>query len=200
MRDDHEEILEFWLGALDAHGLASEAHRRRWWNKDPAFDEEIRRRFLAAHQAVLAGQRARWLDTPSGRLASIIVLDQFSRNMFRDTPRMFAADHRAQQLTLDGLAGGDDGALPVDPRVFCYMPLMHAEDLALQDRCVSLFTALRDTLAGPARQRIDNNLRFAIQHREIIARFGRFPHRNAALGRPSTAEELAFLEQPGSSF
>ncbi len=174
-----DDVLSFWM-----------SDPARWWKKDPAFDEQIRERFLALHEAIDRGEHEGWLDTPRGALAYVIVLDQFSRNMFRESPRAFASDPRARAATKRALERGDDRALPVDERVFLYMPLMHSEDLADQERSVELFGAL-----GAAEQ-----LRFAQVHRDIVRRFGRFPHRNGPLGRTSTPEEIEFLKGPGSSF
>lgn len=198
---DYERVLDHWFGTLDGDGLADGAHTGSWWKKDPAFDAALRDRFEATLHAVLAGERAAWLATPRGRLAAIITLDQFSRNLYRDTPRMYAADAQALSLTLDGLAAGDHEALLADEQAFMVMPLMHSETLAHQERSVALFEAMVDAAPSDgARAKLTNNLRFAIAHRDIVLRFGRFPHRNAILGRESTAEEQAFLTQPGSSF
>jgi uncharacterized protein (DUF924 family) len=173
-----DEVLTFWF-----------ADSGRWWKKDPAFDAEIRDRFLELRGAVLRGEREDWVETPRGTLAYVIVLDQFSRNMFRDSARMFEADPRAVSAARRALDCGFDHGLSGDERMFLCMPFMHSEDIADQDRCVRLFAAgLRKWLP------------YAEQHRDIIRRFGRFPHRNALLGRPSSSEELDFLKQPGSSF
>ena len=195
-----DDVLEFWFGPLDDDGCADREHSTRWWRKDPALDEDIQRRFAEVHRAVRARELDDWLADPRGRLAQVILLDQFSRNMFRGTPASFASDPRALQLALEGLDRGDDQALPLDQRLFLYMPLMHSEDLAMQDRVVALFAALHD--AGPPahREKSGSFVKYAEMHRDIIRRFGRFPHRNAILDRASTAEEIAFLEQPGSSF
>jgi uncharacterized protein (DUF924 family) len=196
----YDRILEFWLGELDSDGLADAAHSAFWWKKDDAFDREIERRFGAEHRAIVAGERESWLADPRGRLAYVIALDQFSRNMFRGTPAMFAADSQALRVAMDGIDRAEDRKFAVDECVFLYMPLMHAEDLAIQERCVALFSGLVDRHQGAARQRVANNVRFAQAHRDIVARFGRFPHRNALLGRPSTADEEEFLKGPNSSF
>lgn len=173
-----DEVLRFWFADPD-----------RWWVKDPAFDAEIRDRFGALHAAIERGEHEAWLDTPRGALAYVIVLDQFSRNIFRGTPGMFAADARALAATNAAIARGHDAALSPQERGFLYMPLMHSEALADQDRSVALFGALGT-----------GQLDYAERHRDIVRRFGRFPHRNAILGRASTPEELEFLTQPGSSF
>ncbi len=193
-------VLDFWFGVLDGHGLADAAHNERWWKKDPNFDELLRSQFLDLYDAIVDRKCEAWLDTPRGRLAYVIVLDQFSRNMFRDTSSMFSADAQALSAALDGIERGDDQKLVGQERVFLYMPLMHSEQLSIQNECVQLFTAFRDASSGPLRDVLDNNLKFAIAHRDIVAKWGRFPHRNALLDRTSTGEELAFLEQPGSSF
>ena len=195
-----QDVIDFWFGELDEHGLADEAHAARWWQKDDAFDELIRARFGAVHADLTAGVENAWLDTPTGRLATVLVLDQFSRNLFRGTAAMFEHDERARAIALAMIEAGEDRAFPVHPRTFLYLPLMHAEDLALQDRCVAEFEALVAELGGHARSAVENNVGFAERHREIIARFGRFPHRNELLGRETTAAEAAFLKEPGSSF
>jgi uncharacterized protein (DUF924 family)/uncharacterized protein YciI len=197
---DFREVLAFWFGELDAEGQADAAHRQRWFRKDPAFDRTVGETFGELHAAVARGERNHWLATARGRLALILVLDQFSRNMFRDTPPSFAQDARAQALTLEGIALGQDRSLALAERSFFYMPLMHAEDAEIQDRGVAAFAGWRDELSGPARAVAEDMLGYAVRHRDLIRRFGRFPHRNQILGRDSTAEEEAFLKEPGSSF
>ena len=128
------------------------------------------------------------------------MLDQLSRNMFRDTPGMFAQDSRALAAARGAVKQGVDRQLPRDPRTFLYMPLMHSEDAAVQARCVELFAAMADEYEGAQQKPVRRTLKYAVMHRDIVARFGRFPHRNSVLGRESTAEELAFLKQPNSSF
>jgi uncharacterized protein (DUF924 family) len=171
------DVLAFWF-----------ADPSRWWKKAPSFDAEIRDRFLDLHDAIKRDQREDWLDSPRGALAYVVVLDQFSRNMFRGSARMFEGDPRAVAAARRALDREFDRELSGDERMFLYMPFMHSEDLADQNRCAALFAPL------------EQGRRYAEQHREIIVRFGRFPHRNAVLGRPSTVEELEFLRQPGSSF
>ncbi len=195
------QVLEFWFGTLDGEGLADTEHRQGWWKKDPAFDALIRSRFGELHAALHKDEHADWRSTAQGALAEIIVLDQFSRNMFRDTDDMFASDALAQRRCLALLEQGFDQSLAVDEKVFAYMPLMHAEDLERQNQCVGLFETLLASLpAGKAHERIAGNLDFAERHRDIIHDWGRFPHRNAILDRTSTSEELAFLETEGSRF
>jgi uncharacterized protein (DUF924 family) len=195
-----EAVLSFWFGPPDPDGRADDVHRRRWFVKDDAFDALLRERFLADHEAVVARRCEDWLATPRGRLAYVIILDQLSRNMFRGTAGMFAHDAQARTAAALGIDRGEDARLHADQRPFLYMPSMHSEDLADQDRCVALFTALRDGADPAHRAAAEGGVKFAAMHRDIIARFGRFPHRNALLGRASTPSEEAFLKEPGSSF
>ena len=170
-----QAVLDFWFGLPPAKHFA----------KDEALDAQIARRFGKLRDHVLATGAGSWRDDPDTLLAAIILLDQFSRNIHRDSGQAFAADPLAEQLTLSAVEQGWDQRLPPDRRVFLYMPLMHAEDLALQDRSVALFEALG----------IENNLTFAHAHRDAIARFGRFPGRNALLGRTSTSKEQRWLQE-----
>lgn len=198
--NDYEAVLSFWFGELDAQGRADPEQVKRWWKKDPAFDETIRQRFGALHEALMRRQYGEWLESARGRLAAVIVLDQFSRNMFRGTAAMFASDSRALEFAEAGIAQRDDRRLALAERGFLYMPLEHSEDLARQERCVALFHAWRDGLPQALRSNVESMVHFAERHHEIIRRFGRFPHRNAILGRSSSPQELEFLNQPGSSF
>src|SRR5262249_14879036 len=152
---------------------------------DAAFDDLLRRRFAALHEAIADGDHDGWLDRPRGRLAYVIILDQFSRNMFRDSPRMYAYDDLARTATREGIIGHDDEHLAHDERIFLYMPLQHSEDLADQELAVALFEKLCRGLTGEHLKRAKNNVVFAQRHRDIVKRFGRFPHRNRLLGRAS---------------
>lgn len=194
------EVLDFYIGPLDADGFATADKSASWWRKDPDFDAEIQRRFGDDHAAALAGERDDWLASPRGRLAFVILLDQFSRNMFRDTPRMYQADELALQTAMDAIERGDDQLLAVSEAAFLYLPFMHSERLANQDRCIALCDARHAALPADSAERFAPYCQAAASHRAIVARFGRFPHRNAILGRTSTEEELAFLREPGSSF
>lgn len=198
--EDPESILSFWLGTLDADGLAEPAITKRWFTSEASFDAEIRRRFEAEYDAIVAKHRNAWLDAPRGCVAFVIVLDQFSRNMFRGTAKMYAADDLALAAATRAVERTWARALVTEERSFLYMPFMHAEDRTAQDRSVALFEAFRDELHGRARERVASSVGYAHAHRDIIARFGRFPHRNAILGRASTPEEIEFLNQPGSRF
>jgi uncharacterized protein (DUF924 family) len=200
MDDAARRIWDVWFGPLDADGHAAPERARRWFGGGPAFDAEIREGFLADVRAARAGEREAWTATPEGAVAYVLLLDQVTRNVFRGTPEMFAGDARALAAARGALDRGLDRALPADPRRFLYMPFMHSEALADQDRSVALFRAQRDAAPAGRREGDDAALDFALRHRAIVQRFGRFPHRNAILGRTSTAEEIAFLGEPGSSF
>lgn len=197
---ESEDVLKFWFGSLDSEGRADAEHAQRWWKKDDEFDSAIRQFFGVVHEALAHGQREEWLGSARGTLAYVIVLDQFSRNMFRGSGRMFERDPQALRASLVGIDRGFDRELALDERGFLYMPLMHSEDIAMQDRCVALFSAFRDEVSGDAKKSIANSVDFAIRHRDIVQRFGRFPHRNGLLGRTSKGEEIEFLLEPGSSF
>jgi uncharacterized protein (DUF924 family) len=197
---DAEDILDFWFGELDELGCASPNQRKLWWTKSDAFDQTIRAKFLAEYESVAAGDRERWRSTPRGALGYIIVLDQFSRNMFRNTAQMFDADPLAREVCCEGLDEEFDQELGFDERVFFYLPLEHSEEIADQERCLEVFQSLSATAPESLKADAEYYLDFAKRHHAIIHRFGRFPHRNEILGRVSTNEELEFLKEPGSSF
>ncbi|MBI2783788.1 MAG: DUF924 domain-containing protein [Gammaproteobacteria bacterium] len=194
-------VLDYWFGADRADALRNPARARLWWRKDPVTDADIRARFEPLVVQVLAGECEGWARTPSGLLALVILADQFTRNIYRDTPRAFAGDPFALAWCQRALAAGTDRSLHPLERLFLYLPLEHSEVLADQEDCVTLMATLVDGAAEPAaRALLADALDYARRHREVIRRFGRFPHRNAMLGRASTAEEVAFLKTPGSSF
>lgn len=195
-----EAVLDFWFGPLDADGRASSERSARWWRKSEAFDAEIRDGFGRLHSEVVAREHAAWEETPRGALALVVVLDQLSRNMFRGSPGMYATDEEACALADRAITRAFDQELHGSERTFLYMPFMHCESLEEQERCCALFAAMAEATDGAGAKDAAGSLDFARRHRDIVARFGRFPHRNAILGRESTAEELAFLQEPGSSF
>jgi uncharacterized protein (DUF924 family) len=190
-----EDVLEFWLGAP---GDAPLAKSKAWYKKDEAFDREIKERFEETLEAGKRGELGEWKKTPRGRLAFVILNDQFSRNMFRGTADMFAQDALARDTALDAIAQGDEGQLKPIERSFLYMPLMHAEDVDLQRKCVAAFGRLVDSSPADLKGFLENGLHYAKLHADIVERFGRFPHRNAMLNRPTTREEESFLKtNPG---
>jgi uncharacterized protein (DUF924 family) len=170
------DLIDFWC----------EAGPGRWFRPDAAFDARFRERFLAAHEAAAAGELASWAGSAEGALALVLLLDQFPRNAFRGTPRMYATDPQARAAADAAVRAGFDQQVAPDLRAFFYLPFMHSEQPADLERCV----ALSEAVGG-------ETLRFARHHRDIVARFGRFPHRNAVLGRASSAEEERFLQEGG---
>ena len=197
------DVLDFWF--TPDPGQPADAMRAAWFTKDDAFDDEIRRRFGALIDAALAGGLRDWdAHGPAGALARILLLDQFTRNVYRGTPRAFAGDALAVAAAQALVEAELDLALPPLQRSFVYLPFEHAEDLALQDTAVALYARLdRDAtvIASAAlRKAIGGNLDYAHRHRAVIERFGRFPHRNPILGRESTPAEQEYLAQPGSGF
>lgn len=200
MNAEVDSIIEEWFGELDADGNAPPEKVRRWFTKDPAFDEHLRQTYGAQIRAALDGANATWESEPRGALALILLLDQFTRNVLRDSKDMYAGDERALAIARRALAAGHDTQLPWSYRPFVYMPFMHSESLSDQEACVDSFERLARQAPPALRPGFENNHRFALAHRDIVARFGRFPHRNAVLGRASSDLELAFLQQPGSSF
>lgn len=187
------QVLDYWLGDALQLGWPSQSRSALWFGGGNAQDEDITRRFGAVVERALDGDLKDWESAPLGLLALVILLDQFTRNMFRGQGRAFAGDGRAQALVRDALQRGWDLKLPGAGAVFLYMPLMHAEDLALQEQCVRCFEALHARSPADRQKDLQGNIAFAQQHRDIIARFGRFPYRNAALGRNSSTQESDFL-------
>lgn len=178
---EHKQVLDFWFEEIDP---------RMWFKKDDEFDRLLHQRFGQLWHAAAQGELAHWRETITGRLAEIIVLDQFSRNLFRNTPRSFSCDGMALVLAQEAISSGLDTTLPDVQRGFLYLPFMHSESALIHQQALLLFRQLNNA----------NQLEYEIRHKAIIDRFGRYPHRNAILGRESTPEELEFLRQPGSGF
>ena len=195
-----DDILTFWFGTDDDDARVADQQASLWWKKDPATDEAIRRRFEP--QVLAAGQDKLedWRTTPDGRLALILLTDQFPRNIYRDTPEAFRFDRKARDLCAEGLELGQAAHLRPIQRVFFYLPLEHSEDIDDQTWCVDLMRTLARRVPEAWKPTFEAFVDYAEAHQRIIDRFGRFPHRNAILGRTSSDEEVAFLKQPGSSF
>ena len=191
-----ESILDFWIGPLDESGWVPPEQARHWFAQDAEFDRQIALRFGSLVERALLGQLASWEQEPRGALALLILLDQFTRNLFRHTGRAFAGDERAQQLAWKLRQQGLDRQLALPERIFTYLPFEHGESHEWQQRSLEAF----QELAGADAERCQGFLDYAERHARVIERFGRYPHRNQALGRTSTPEEEAFLSQPGSSF
>ncbi len=193
-----ETLLEFWFGELTG-GFADDAHRSRWFAGGEAFDQECRVAFGSLAARAADGELGDWLGEPRSCLAFILLCDQIPRNIHRGQALAFATDGPALNASRAGIGAGLDRQLAFDERCFFYLPFEHSENLVDQHTCVGLFTALRDETPEGQRHLTGSYLRFAQQHRDIIQRFGRFPHRNAVLGRTSTPEELDYLKT-GSDF
>ena len=178
---NYQDVIDFWFKEIEP---------ARWWVKELAFDRNITEKFLKIHQSARQCELVHWRETASGRLAEIIVLDQFSRNIYRDTPQAFAYDGIALALAQEAIALGVDKTLNSIEKSFLYMPFMHSESLVIHEKAVVLYKA----------NGIASNIEFEGKHKEIIERFGRYPHRNIILNRESTDEEVEFLKQPNSSF
>jgi len=193
------DILTFWFGDDPTLPVTPE-RRRLWFGGAPEIDREITSRFADDLQQASAGNYSGWSQTSRSALALLLLFDQFPRNIYRGSGEAYSYDPGARKICLDGLSTGSDTELDILERAFFYLPLEHSEDLALQDRSVALYQKLLDEAPDEHAETCRGFLDYALRHREIIERFGHFPHRNQALGRPSTREEDAFLTQPGSSF
>jgi uncharacterized protein (DUF924 family) len=189
------EVIEFWCGDLGSDAASYANRRKLWFRKDADTDRTIRDRFLPLYEQALSGALDDWQQSPQGCLALLILLDQFSRNLFRGSAQSFAADAKARAIAQAAIAQGFDQQLAPIQRIFLYLPLEHSENPADQQQSVALFQTLSD---------VDPQLAdlydYALRHKAVIDRFGRFPHRNQSLGRESRLEELEFLQQPGSAF
>jgi len=192
---EQSSVLRFWFGAPPGQPPSYAQQRSLWFRKSDETDQQIRAQFETLHKRVAAGKYQHWATTSRGLLALIVVLDQFSRNMFRNTPRAFATDPQALELATSAIAQGIDQSLFPAERLFVYLPLEHSEDIQSQVRSVEKFKALATDDSD-----LDDTYDYALKHKAVIERFGRFPHRNDILGRESTPEEKEFLKQPGSSF
>jgi uncharacterized protein (DUF924 family) len=191
-KDNSEEVLEFWFGRPGDPDYG--AHRQAWFRRDDAFDAEIARRFGALQRRARDGALDGWAETARGALALLVLLDQFSRNLHRESPEAFASDPKALAVAKDAIARGHDRAVTPLQAHFFYLPFEHSEALAEQERGVALMQAM------PEHDGKENAVSYAVRHRDVIARFGRFPHRNAVLGRETTAEEQAFLAENERGF
>ena len=176
-----ETVIKFWF---------EETEPKFWWKNDADFDQLIAKRFEIAHHMATQGALASWRETPLGRLAEVIVLDQFSRNLYRDSPLAFACDEQALTLAQEAIQAKADEELETRQKAFLYLPFMHSESRKTHETALTLFKT-------PG---LESNYNFELKHKVIIDRFGRYPHRNEILGRESTQEEIEFLKQPGSSF
>ncbi|WP_339490926.1 DUF924 family protein [Pseudomonas sp. EL_65y_Pfl2_R95] len=200
MSQPWQPLLEWWFGPSTVAVEAATARSKLWFGKRDSQDAEARERFGDWVEQALAGQLLEWQEQPEGWLALILLLDQLPRMIFRDDPRGFSGDALAQQYVQAGLNRGNDQQLAPIQQVFIYLVLEHAEDLRLQDQAVAAFTDLLDQAPAPEQALFADYLDYAERHQRVIARFNRFPHRNKVLSRPSSEQELLFLQEPGSRF
>ncbi len=195
-----DKVLDYWFGSSPDDTVVSRKKSQLWWVKCNETDEEMGKRFASLVQAAAAGDLDDWAESSRGRLALIVLLDQFPRKIYRNTPAAFASDDKALGLTLEAIELGLDRELRPIERVFLYLPLEHSELLENQDRCVAVMESLVSDVPAERREIFSGYVGYAVAHRRIVERFGRFPHRNKILGRESTSEEEGFLTTPGSSF
>ena len=200
MEQIRDELLVFWLGGAAADVETGRAQAALWWGQDPETDDLIAARFGQAASAAAAGTLEHWTGSPRGRLALILLLDQMPRVIHRGTPGAFAHDEKSRRVDAKGLESGADRILRPIERVFFYLPFEHSEDREDQVRSLELYRKLASGVPDDWRETFDSYVDFADRHKAIVDRFGRFPHRNAILGRESTPEEIEFLKQPGSGF
>lgn len=194
------DILDFWFGETGSLAERIASHSRLWWSKSESIDQEIRERFGSDLVALLAGELEQWKASAEGWLAMIILADQFSRNMYRDDARAFAQDDLALALCLEGLEQGIDQQLDLLQRVFFYLPLEHSELSEMQQRSVAQMKKLVELAPGDLKKEFEGFHNYALAHLDVIEKYGRFPHRNAILGRDSSKEELAYLARPDAGF
>jgi len=195
-----QQILDFWFSDRELDSPQLDSRMDRWFGANDKLDEQIRREFGALIEQAATGQLDDWSNTARGRLALIILLDQFSRNAYRGTAQAFTHDRKALKLAIEGTMAGDHKNLKAVERMFFFMPLQHAESLKIQEKSVSVFKALAKTVPGTLHETFLMAAEFAELHRDIVAEFGRFPHRNAVLGRPNSSAETAYLSGENSSF
>jgi uncharacterized protein (DUF924 family) len=200
LEDKKNELLEFWFGDSPDDAAVAKTQAELWWGHCQETDELLQASFGAAASAAAADVLDHWVGSPRGRLALILLLDQLPRAIHRATPAAFAQDAKARAVAEQGLESGADRLLRPIERLFFYLPFEHSEELADQDRSVSLCRELVTSVPTAHREAFAGFFDYAVKHRDVIKQFGRFPHRNQLLGRESTPDEKAFLEQPGSSF
>lgn len=201
MQDEEiRRILDFWFSAAELDAPQIDSRMERWFGSDPALDQQIRTEFGPLVERALAGELDGWATSAEGRLALILLLDQFCRNIHRGSAMAFAGDKRALKLCIEGSMGNEYRTLSPVQRVFFFMPLQHAESAGVQDKSVRIYNALAEGVSDTLRETFLTFAQFAELHRDIVARFGRFPHRNRVLGRSNTPEEDSYLAADAPSF
>lgn len=197
---DIQDVLDFWFSGSDLDSPTVDSRMDRWFGSDPELDAAIVTRFGNLVERASAGELDAWAAKPEGRLALIILLDQFRRNIYRGKPEAFARDSQALKFAIEGTMAGDHNHLSAEQRIFFFMPLQHAESLKIQEKSVSIYNALAESVSGTLRETFATCAHFAELHRDIVAEFGRFPHRNSILGREDSSAEMAYLTGNSPSF
>lgn len=190
---DIQQVLNFWFSDIELTSPRVDSRMDRWFSADPELDEQIREQFLPLVERASGGDLMEWTETPQGRLALILLLDQFRRNIYRGTPQAYARDNLALKICIEGTISNDYKNLTPFERLFFFMPLQHAESLKVQEKSVGIYQALAESVSETLQETFETTAQFAELHRDIIAEFGRFPHRNEALGRANTADENEYL-------
>ena len=197
---DAQDVLDFWFGDSDLNTPTVDSRMDRWFSSDPDLDAEIEAQFGEVVERASTGELKHWAEEPEPRLALIILLDQFRRNIYRGAPDAFAHDSVALKLCVEGTIAGVHDQLTPEQRIFFFMPLQHAESLKIQDKSVSIYNALAESVTGTLRETFTTCAHFAELHRDIVAEFGRFPHRNVILGRENSSAEATYLSADAPSF
>ena len=195
-----QDVLNFWFSGSGLDSLTVDSRMDRWFSADPELDAQIIGQFGDLVERASTGDLDSWVETPTGKLALIILLDQFRRNIYRGKPEAFIKDNQALKICIEGTMSGDHKQLSAEQRMFFFMPLQHAESLKIQDKSVSIYNALAQSVSGTLRETFETCAQFAELHRDIVAEFGRFPHRNAILGRENSSAENAYLSGNAPSF
>lgn len=197
---DIQRVLNFWFSDIELDSPRVDSRMDRWFTSDPELDEQIRRDFLPLIEQASRGELMEWTDTPKGRLALIILIDQFRRNVYRGTAEAYSRDSLALKICIEGTINNDYKTLSHFQRLFFFMPLQHSESLKVQEKSVGIYQALADSVSETMQETFQTTAQFAELHRDIVAEFGRFPHRNQVLGRANTADEESFLGNDSPNF
>lgn len=197
---EYQKILEYWFGELDEHGRADESRFKLWFGKSEETDQYLTENYTELLESAKRGELDAWKENAEGLVAFIVLLDQFSRNIYRDTAEMYAADEQVLNAAKHGVETGMDKEMPISHKVVTYMPFMHSENLEDQEQCIELFKNLQNEVPEAVKESVQGNIDYAIKHRDVVKEYGRFPHRNQILGRESTDKEKEYLSNPDAGF
>lgn len=197
---EYKDILEYWFGELDEYGRTDESRFKLWFGKSEETDQYLTENYKDLLESAKRGELDSWKESAEGLVAFIVLLDQFSRNIYRDTAEMYAADEQVLSVAKRAVETGVDKEMPISHRVFTYLPFMHSENLEDQEQCIELFKGLQNEVPEEVKKSIQGNIDYAIKHRDVVKGYGRFPHRNEILGRESIEEEKVYLSNPDAGF